>query len=186
MTKFDMRGVHEEWFKRLVYHYKASIRYERVKATNSCVRILIFSSFLLLFCQVFSSPFSLFWLSFLFSFLFFDLVFITFCFPPSFLLLFYPCFFLMWFHLCPTPIYLGIKDLIVVVCCMIFISLLDADVCGIWSSWNFCSSFTGKLHVHTSYVLNTDTFEQQLLNTLIGQSNHYAPGTETIYGRFSP
>jgi hypothetical protein len=61
MTKLDMGGVREERFERLVYHQGASIRKDRVEASNSCIRTLIFGSFFLLpFCQVFSHPFSLF------------------------------------------------------------------------------------------------------------------------------
>jgi hypothetical protein len=57
MTKLDMGGVREERFEGLVYHQRASIRYERVKASNSCARILIFGSFFLLpFVKFFSMP----------------------------------------------------------------------------------------------------------------------------------
>jgi hypothetical protein len=49
MTKLDMKEVREERFKGLVYHQGASIRYERVKASNLYARNLIFGSFLLLF-----------------------------------------------------------------------------------------------------------------------------------------
>jgi hypothetical protein len=58
MTKLDMGGVRKEIFKGLVYHQGASIRYERVKASNSCARTLIFGSFFLLpFIKFFSCPF---------------------------------------------------------------------------------------------------------------------------------
>jgi hypothetical protein len=61
MIKLDKGGACEERFKRLVYHQGASIRYERVEASNSCTRTLIFGSiFLLPFCHVFPHPFSLF------------------------------------------------------------------------------------------------------------------------------
>jgi hypothetical protein len=57
MTKLDMGGVHEERFKGLVYQQGASIRYERMEASNSCGRTLIFDSFLLLpFVKFFSCP----------------------------------------------------------------------------------------------------------------------------------
>jgi hypothetical protein len=61
MTKLDMGGVREERFKGLVYHQGVSIRYERVKASNSCAGTLIFGSFFsIVFCQsFFSRPFSL-------------------------------------------------------------------------------------------------------------------------------
>jgi hypothetical protein len=61
MTKLDIRGVCKERFEELVYHQGASIKEERVKASNSYARTLIFGSFFLLpFYQVFSHPFSLF------------------------------------------------------------------------------------------------------------------------------
>jgi hypothetical protein len=61
MTKLDMRGVREERFEGLIYHQEASIRYERVKASNLCARTLIFDSFLLLsFVKLFSHPFFIF------------------------------------------------------------------------------------------------------------------------------
>jgi hypothetical protein len=54
-TKFDMGRVCEERFEGLVHHQGASIRYERVKTSNSCDRIFIFGSFLLLsFIKFFS------------------------------------------------------------------------------------------------------------------------------------
>jgi hypothetical protein len=65
-AKLDMGGVREKRFKGSVYHQEASIRYKRVKASNSCVRTLIFGS-VLLFSFVkffFSVPFSLFDLAF--------------------------------------------------------------------------------------------------------------------------
>jgi hypothetical protein len=40
-----MRGVCEERFEGLIYHQGASIRQERVEASNSYVRTLIFNSF---------------------------------------------------------------------------------------------------------------------------------------------
>jgi hypothetical protein len=59
--KLNMRKICEERFKVLMYHQGASIRYERVKASNLCGRNLIFGSFLLLsFVKFFSLPFSLF------------------------------------------------------------------------------------------------------------------------------
>jgi hypothetical protein len=65
-TKFDMGRVCEERFEGLVHHQGASIRYERVKTSNSCDRIFIFGSFLLLsFIKFFS----------LLLFRFFDLTF---------------------------------------------------------------------------------------------------------------
>jgi hypothetical protein len=58
MTKLDMRGVREERFEGLVYHQGASVRYMRVEVSNSCARILIFSSFFLLFfVKFFFTPF---------------------------------------------------------------------------------------------------------------------------------
>jgi hypothetical protein len=66
-----------------------------VEASNSCVRILIFSSFLLLsFVKFFSLPlFHLFDLAFYCLFSFFIWFFYRPLFSPSFLLLFYTCFF---------------------------------------------------------------------------------------------
>jgi hypothetical protein len=59
--KLDMGGVLEERFEGLVYHQGASIRYKRVKTSNSCARTLIFGSFLLLtFVKKKSRLFSLF------------------------------------------------------------------------------------------------------------------------------
>jgi hypothetical protein len=57
-----MGGVREERFKGLVYHQGVSIRWERVKASNSCAANLISGSFFfIVFCQsFFSHPFSLF------------------------------------------------------------------------------------------------------------------------------
>jgi hypothetical protein len=53
-----MEGVSEERFKELMYHQEASIRYERMKARNSCARTLIFALFLLLsFIKFFLCPF---------------------------------------------------------------------------------------------------------------------------------
>jgi hypothetical protein len=62
MIKFNMRGLCEERFE------VASIRYEIVQASNSCVRILILSSF-------FPVPFHFFDLVFYYFFLLFNLVF---------------------------------------------------------------------------------------------------------------
>jgi hypothetical protein len=74
-----------------MYHQGASIRYERVKASNSCVRILIFGSVLLShFVKFFSlPPFRIFDLAFycIFSFLF-DF-FIALCFFFFFALILY-------------------------------------------------------------------------------------------------
>jgi hypothetical protein len=94
-VKLDMRGVREERFEGLVYHQGVSIRYERVEANNSCVRTLIFGSFLLLsFVKFFFSALFYFFdltfyclLSFLFDFLS--------SFVSPFSLLFYTYFFLM-------------------------------------------------------------------------------------------
>jgi hypothetical protein len=90
-----MRGVHEEIFEGLVYQQGASIRSERVKTSNSCVRILIFGSFLLLpfVKKKFPPLFRFFDLAFYYIFSFFDLVFYRPLFSPSFLLLFVPVFF---------------------------------------------------------------------------------------------
>jgi hypothetical protein len=62
MIKLDMEGVREERFEGLLYHQGASIRQERVEASNSCARTLIFGSvFLLHFVMFFfPTPFSLF------------------------------------------------------------------------------------------------------------------------------
>jgi hypothetical protein len=69
-----MGGVREERFEGLVYHQGVSIRYERVKASNSCAGTLIFGSFFFIvfyqsFFFFFSRPFFLFFLSILLSFL---------------------------------------------------------------------------------------------------------------------
>jgi hypothetical protein len=88
-----------------------------VEARNSCARILIFGSFLLLSFVKFFFPaiFRFFDLSVLLSFLLFDLVFLSpFVFLFFFALVLYPFFLLMWFHLLPTPTCLGIKGLDVV------------------------------------------------------------------------
>jgi hypothetical protein len=97
--KLDMGGVREERFKGLVYHQGASIRYERVKVSNSCAITLIFSSFLLLsFIKFFSLHlFRFFDLAFYCLFSFFDLFFIVLCFFLLFCSCFVPVF--MWFHL---------------------------------------------------------------------------------------
>jgi hypothetical protein len=62
MTKLDIGGVREDRFKRLVYHQGANIRCERVEASNSCARILIFDSFsfIVFLSKFFFYPFSLF------------------------------------------------------------------------------------------------------------------------------
>jgi hypothetical protein len=68
-TKLDMEEVCEERFKGLIYHQRASIRYERVEASNSCVITLIFGSFLLLsFIKFFPAPFHCFDLAFYYLF----------------------------------------------------------------------------------------------------------------------
>jgi hypothetical protein len=105
-----MGGVCEERFEGLVYHQEASIRQERVEASNSYARTLIFGSFLLLpFVKFFSLPlFRFFDLTFYCLFSFFYLFFIALCFP---LLLFLA-------HVVSSlayPNFLGIKDLVVVV-----------------------------------------------------------------------
>jgi hypothetical protein len=61
-TKFDMGGFCEERFEGLEDHHGASIRDERVEASNSCVRTLIFDflsfiAFLLEFFLLFIHPF---------------------------------------------------------------------------------------------------------------------------------
>jgi hypothetical protein len=99
MIKLDKGEACEERFKRLVYHQRASIRYERVEASNSCTRTLIFGSiFLLPFCHVFPTHFRFFDIVFyyIFSFLF---GFYRPLFFPSFSLLFCTGFLLMWFQL---------------------------------------------------------------------------------------
>jgi hypothetical protein len=66
-----MGGVREERFEGLMYHQGASIRLERVEASNSCVGILIYGSFFLLsFIKVFFPSLFTFFLAFycLFSF----------------------------------------------------------------------------------------------------------------------
>jgi hypothetical protein len=67
-----MRGVCEEGFEELVYHQEASIRYERVEASNSCFRTLSsVPSLLLSFCQKkFLHLFLLFRFTFLLPFIF--------------------------------------------------------------------------------------------------------------------
>jgi hypothetical protein len=51
-----MREVREERFEGLMYHQGVSIRYERVKASNSYAGTLIFGSFFfIVFCQSFFS-----------------------------------------------------------------------------------------------------------------------------------
>jgi hypothetical protein len=93
MTKLNMGGVREERFEGLVYHQRASIRDERVEASNSCTRSLIFGSLILLpFVKFFSlSLFHFFDLVFYYLLFFFYLVF----YHP----LFSPYFWLLWFHL---------------------------------------------------------------------------------------
>jgi hypothetical protein len=97
-----MGGVCEERFEGLVYHQRASIREERVEASNSCAITLIFDSFLLLpFVKLFSLPLFRFSnLVFYCLFSFFNLVFLSpFVFPFFFVLVLSPVFWLMWFHL---------------------------------------------------------------------------------------
>jgi hypothetical protein len=93
MTKLNMGGVREERFEGLMYHQGASIREERVEASNSCTRSLIFGSLILLpFVKFFSlALFRFFNLVFYYLFFFFYLVF----YHP----LFSPYFSLLWFHL---------------------------------------------------------------------------------------
>jgi hypothetical protein len=92
-----MRGVREERFEGLVHHHGASIRYEIVKASNSCARTLIFGYFLLLsFVKFFPAPFSLFDLAFYCIFFFFELIFLSsFVFSSIFSLILY-----LFFYLC--------------------------------------------------------------------------------------
>jgi hypothetical protein len=101
MIKLDMGGVCEKRFEGLMYHQGASIRYERVEASNLCVRTLIFGSFLLLhFVKFFSLPFFRFFdLAFYCLFSIFYLVFYRLCFPLLFCSYFVPIFLLIWFHL---------------------------------------------------------------------------------------
>jgi hypothetical protein len=107
MTKFDMGRVYEERFEGLVHHQGASIRYERVKTSNSCDRIFIFGSFLLLsfikffslllfhfFDLTFYCLFLLYLFIYLFIILYFSLPFFRSCFIPIF----------MWFHLYATQL----------------------------------------------------------------------------------
>jgi hypothetical protein len=86
-----MWGVCEEWFKGLEYHQGASIISERVEATNSYVRTLIFgSSYFITFLLVFYSPI----FAFLFVFFYFPpYLFWFFITLPSLSLLFCPYFF---------------------------------------------------------------------------------------------
>jgi hypothetical protein len=67
-----MGGVCEEIFEGLVYHQEASIRKERVEASNLCSRTLIFNFFyfIVLLSKTFR-PFLLSGLSVLLSFSFF-------------------------------------------------------------------------------------------------------------------
>jgi hypothetical protein len=95
MIKLDMRGVCEERFEGLVYHQGASIRYERVEASNSCSRTLIIGFFsFIAFVKKIWAHFCFSWLSVLLPFSAFSIYFfITFHFPPSFSFLFCSCFF---------------------------------------------------------------------------------------------
>jgi hypothetical protein len=110
-----MRGVREEIIEGLEYHQGGSIRYERVEASNSCARILIFSSFsfiAFLLVVSFDPPlFAFLWLSVLLPFPFFVcLVFLSPFVPPP---PFHPCFvlvfWLMWVSSYPNL--LGTKSL---------------------------------------------------------------------------
>jgi hypothetical protein len=90
-TKLNMGEVLQEIFKGLVYHQGASIREERLEASNLCVRILIFGSFLLLsFVKFFSLPlFRFFDLTFYYLFSFYLIFLSPFIFPLFFTLVFY-------------------------------------------------------------------------------------------------
>jgi hypothetical protein len=105
-------------FERLVYPQGASIRYERVKASNSCAGILIFGpSFLLSSVKVFfPTLFSFFGLTFycLFSFCRINFFLSSFVFPP-FSILFYSCFLAHVVSSLAYPTCLGLKCWVVVV-----------------------------------------------------------------------
>jgi hypothetical protein len=115
-----MGGVREKRFEGMVYHKGASIRYERVKASNSCVRTLIFDSFLLLpFVKFFSlPPFRFFDLAFYCLFSFFYLVFLSpFVFPFFFALVLYLFFLAYVVSSLAYPNLLGNKRLDCCCCC---------------------------------------------------------------------
>jgi hypothetical protein len=113
-VKLDMGGVREERFEGLVYHQGASIRYERVKASNSCARTLIFGSFLLLsFVKFFSLPlFRFFDLAFYYLFSFFI------CFyRPLFSPYFRSCFILFFIHVISSLTYSNLLKNKMLRCC---------------------------------------------------------------------
>jgi hypothetical protein len=114
-----MGEVLKEIFEGLVYHQGASIREERVKASNLCARILIFGSFFLLsFVNFFFLPlFRFFDLTFYYLFSFLFDFFIALCFP----LIFHSCFLLFFAHVVSSlanPNLLENKRLVVVVVTM--------------------------------------------------------------------
>jgi hypothetical protein len=124
-----MGVIREERFKGLVYHQGASIRSERVKSSNSCTRILIFGSFLLLpFVEFFSLPlFHFFDLAFYCLFTFFIWFFYRPLFFPYFSLLFCTFFFA---HVVSSLAYsnlLGNKRL---GCCCCCIEQINHTICG--------------------------------------------------------
>jgi hypothetical protein len=91
----NLACVCEERFEGLKYHQGVNIRYERVKASNSCVKTLIFdfSSFIYFLCYFSFLPFSHF--SIFYCILFF--LFGFYC--PSFFILFHFLFCLCVFSL---------------------------------------------------------------------------------------
>jgi hypothetical protein len=111
-------------FEALEYHQGVSIRYERVEASNSCAKTLIFNSFsffaVLSVFFLFIHPFSLFYalvfLPFLLSFPFLFVFLLPFI-PPSplfFTLVLSLFFLLMWVSSIAYPNLFGTKKLVVV------------------------------------------------------------------------
>jgi hypothetical protein len=123
MNKLNMRGVREERFKGLTYHQRVSIRYERVKASNSCVGSLIFGSFFLLSSVKNFSP-SLFafffWLSVLLSFLPLSNWFLSSFISPLFLHYF---IYISLAHLISSLTYLNLIEIKRLGCCCVEVVL---------------------------------------------------------------
>jgi hypothetical protein len=119
-----MRGVREERFEGLVHYHGASIRYEIVKASNSCARTLIFGYFLLLsFVKFFPAPFSLFDLAFYCIFFFLVGFFIVLYFLLHFQSYFVPIFFT---YVVSSLVYLNLlgNKMVGCCCCMLLDTIL--------------------------------------------------------------
>jgi hypothetical protein len=149
-----MRGVREERFKELEYHKEASIRYERVEASNSCVRTLIFGFFffIVFLSSFFPAPFRFLTYHFIAFSSFSIWFFIALCFSPFFVLVL-SLFFLA--HLVSSLTYSNLLGNKMLGCC--------CSCC--------CLLFSQVLIKGLKWVLDVQTANDAILyNPLAGQS----------------